>query len=207
MRCEVNTASRARNLRAAAAPKREGEVVKVPLAGVVVSVLVGIASCSDRPSFQGEDAAVERARDGDTVMVEYTGKLADGTVFESNVDGESRGILIGAEEVLPAFERALVGMMPGEVKRIELAPEEAFGPYRSGEGMIHTLPRSSLAHTLDLEVGQQLNAAVFHPDDPEKPVMVPVTVIELTDDTVTVDANHPLAGKSIYFEIKLVEIL
>ena len=73
--------------------------------------------------------------------------------------------------------------------------------------MIHTLPRSSLAHTLDLEVGQQLNAAVFHPDDPETPVMVTVTVIELTDDTVTVDANHPLAGKSIYFEIKLVEIL
>ncbi len=200
-------AGRARGMRAAAGPKREGEPVKAPLAGVVVSLLVGIASCSDGTSSQGEDAGVERARAGDTVMVEYTGKLADGTIFESNVEGEARGILIGAEDVLPAFERALVGMAPGEEKRIELAPEEAFGPYRSGEGMIHTLPRSSLAHTLDLEVGQQLNAAVFHPDDPEKPVMVTVTVIELTDDTVTVDANHPLAGKSIYFEVKLVEIL
>lgn len=173
---------------------------------VLIAVSLGIAGCGDQASTQVGGAAVQGAKSGDTVMVEYTGKLADGTVFESTTDGGARGIIIGEQLVLPAFEKALIGMLPGEQKRIDLTPEQAFGPYRNEEGMMHMLARSSLAHSLDLAVGQQLNAAVFHPDNPQERVMVPVTVIELTDETVTVDANHPLAGKDIYFEIKLVEI-
>ncbi len=181
--------------------------MKVWWIALVVFVSLGMVGCGEPASSQGDAAAVRRAKSGDTVMVEYTGKLADGTVFETTAGGEARGITIGQDQVLPAFEKALIGMAPGDQKRIDLAPDQAFGPYRRAEGMIIELDRASLAHTLDLAVGQRLNAAVFQPNDPEERVMVSVTVIDLTEETVTVDANHPLAGKDIYFEIRLVEIL
>ncbi len=170
--------------------------------GLLLSAIFGAIGCSE----QGLSEAGRTAKPGDTVMVHYTGKLPDGTVVDSTEGQEPLGIVVGQGAVLPVFEQALIGMSPGEVKSMTVAPEEAFGPYHDDASMIVTLDRSTLAHSLDLEVGQRLNAAVFYPDEPEKPVNVPVTVIDVNERTVTVDANHPLAGKELRFEIRLVKI-
>ena len=148
-----------------------------------------------------------KAKTGDTVYVHYTGSLPDGEVFETTSNEEARDIIIGQQDVLPAFENALIGMQIGEKKTFTVPSAEAFGPYRDDPGMTFTMDRNSLAHTIDPVVGMQLNAAVFLPDKPsDQPSMVPVTVTQVTDSTLTVDANHPLAGKDLKFEVEIVNI-
>jgi len=167
-------------------------------------LLLGLVSCSD--SDVDPHAGIA-AKSGDTVFIHYTGKVVDGDVFETTLDGEARGIVIGQHETLPYFEQALIGMKPGESKSITLTPEEGFGPYRDEPGMTHTMERKSLAHTIEPLVGQQLNAAIFLPDQPaDQSQIVPVVITAVTDTTITVDANHPLAGKSLNFEVMLMDI-
>ena len=140
-----------------------------------------------------------QARDNDTVKVHYTGKLEDGTVFDSSVDREPIQFTIGAGQVIAGFEKAVSGMAPGESKTTTLAPEEAYGPRR--EEMVSTVDRSQLPDDIELRQGQQL--AVKQQDGRQ----FTVTVTELTDATVTVDANHALAGKRLTFDLELVEIV
>ena len=98
---------------------------------------------------------------GDTVVIHYAGKTADGDVFEQTEPDRPRGIVIGSEQVMPALEQALVGMQVGESRRIEIDSDEAFGPYRDEPGMKTRLMRAALSHRLDPYVGMRLNAAVF----------------------------------------------
>lgn len=162
------------------------------------------SACTDNQPEQKPPASVAT---GDTVFVHYIGSVIDGGIFESTLDGEPRGIIVGEHAILPAFEDALVGMQAGDSKTFTLAPEQAFGSYRDDPGMTHTLDRSSLAHTINPVVGQQLNAAVFLPDQPsDQSQIVPVVITAVTDQTITVDANHPLAGKSLSFDVTVVEI-
>ena len=130
------------------------------------------------------------------------------TVFEST-DGESpRGIIIGKQEVQPALENALIGMHPGESRSFTVKAEQAFGPYRDELGMKHTVNRSTLTHAITPVVGQQLDAAVFQLGNTVgEHQSVPVTITEVIDTTITVDANHPLAGKDLNFDITLVKII
>lgn len=142
--------------------------------------------------------AVAQAKEGDTVQVHYTGKLRDGTVFDTSQDREPLSFKIGEQRVIPGFEKAVVGMEPGDSKTEELPPDQAYGQHR--EDMVMELEREQLPDNMEPKVGQQLQLRMQNGQE------VPVVITELGDESVTIDANHPLAGKELVFEIELVEI-
>ena len=139
------------------------------------------------------------AKKGDTVKVHYTGRLDDGSVFDSSLDGEPLQFIIGEGHVIQGFEEAVEGMSPGEKKTVRIEFEKAYGPHYD-EGVI-VVERSGLPEDLKPKVGDVLQIPQ-HDGDP-----LIVTVKEITDTTITLDANHPLAGKDLIFEIELMEIL
>jgi peptidylprolyl isomerase/FKBP-type peptidyl-prolyl cis-trans isomerase SlpA len=141
---------------------------------------------------------VAKAKEGDTVQVHYTGKLKDGTVFDTSEEREPLSFTIGEERVIPGFEKAVVGMEPGDTKTEELPPAQAYGEHR--EDMVMELERDQLPDNLEPKVGQQLQLRMQNGQE------VPVVITELGEESVTIDANHPLAGKDLVFEIELVEI-
>ena len=140
-----------------------------------------------------------KAKDGDTAKVHYVGKLEDGSVFDSSKDRDPLEFQVGKGHVIPGFEEAVVGMNPGDTKTTKIPSDKAYGPCR--EEMIQQMDRNKVPPEVQLEVGLQLR--VTGPDG--RPGVV--TVTELTDSTVTLDGNHPLAGKELNFEIELIEIL
>ena len=144
---------------------------------------------------------------GDTVLLHYTGRTDDGEVFERTDPDRPRGIEIGSQQVLPALEKALIGIRAGEVREIRIASTDAFGPYIDEPGMKTRMMRAALSHRLDPYVGMRLNAAVFPDGKSNEPTHVPVTVVEVTNDYLVVDANHPLAGKDLVFEVEAVEVI
>ncbi len=136
---------------------------------------------------------------GDTVKLHYKAKTQDLVIFDSLSQMDPLVFTIGDGQILPAFENALIGMKVGEKKTINLQSEEAFGPYM--EELITTIDKSELPSNLEIEKGQQLQ--IQQPDGQT----ILVKVIDMTDKEVTFDANHPLAGKDIEFDIHLLEIL
>lgn len=140
-----------------------------------------------------------QAKSGDTVKIHYTGKLDDGTVFDSSVNREPLEFTLSSGQVIPGFDNAVLGMSPGESKTEKIPMTEAYGPYR--EEMVVAVNKEQLPADLEPEVGQQLQ--VRQPDGQ----MIPVYVTEVNDSTVTLDANHPLAGYDLTFDIELVEIV
>jgi FKBP-type peptidyl-prolyl cis-trans isomerase 2 len=140
-----------------------------------------------------------QAKLGDTVKVHYTGKLDSDVIFQTSVGHKPLEFTIGDEQIIPAFEQAIVGMNPGESKNTKIPAEEAFGPYR--DELVQTVDRSQFPADLEPEVGQKLNmsneggGAIF------------VTVIDFSESSVTLDANHPLAGEDLTFDIQLVEVV
>ncbi|MDY6918132.1 MAG: peptidylprolyl isomerase [Chloroflexota bacterium] len=139
------------------------------------------------------------AKHGDTVKVHYTGKLADGTVFDTSANEEPLEFTIGQGQVIPGFEEAVVGMDPGQKKITKLPPDRAYGPFR--EDMVLVMDRRQISEQVTPEVGMQLEMR-----DKDGTSFV-VTVKEVTESSVTLDANHPLAGKDLRFDIQLLEIL
>ena len=139
-----------------------------------------------------------QAKQGDTVNVHYTGKLDDGTVFDTSVGGEPLQFTIGGSEVIPAFEQATVGMNPGESKTIRILSSEAYGPHR--EEMMLVADRTKFPADFQPEPGQHLQ---IRRDDG---YMFFVTVVGVSESSVTLDANHPLAGKDLTFEMQLVKV-
>lgn len=140
-----------------------------------------------------------QAKHGDTVKVHYTGKLEDGTVFDTSIDRDPLQFTIGEGQVIPGFEQAVLGMNPGESKTIRIPTDEAYGTRR--EEMVMVVDRNQLPADLNPEVGQQLQRS-----QPDGQTIV-VTVTEVSKSSVTVDANHPLAGKDLTFDIQLVEVV
>lgn len=138
------------------------------------------------------------ARQGDTVRVHYTGKLEDGSVFDSSEQREPLEFTIGEGQIIPGFENAVLGMAAGENKTVLIDCVDAYGP-RFDE-MVQVIGRSEIPADIPLEIGAQLQA--HHPQG--GPIIL--TVTDLTEDEVTLDANHPLAGKDLTFEILLIEI-
>ncbi|SHK68446.1 FKBP-type peptidyl-prolyl cis-trans isomerase [Rhodothermus profundi] len=139
-----------------------------------------------------------QAKAGDHVKVHYTGRLQDGTIFDSSRDREPLEFTLGEGEVIPGFEQAVIGMEPGETKTVTIAAEDAYGPRR--EDLLIEVGRDQVAPDLELAVGQQLQLRL------QDGRVIPVTVAALTDETVTIDANHPLAGEDLTFEIELIAI-
>jgi FKBP-type peptidyl-prolyl cis-trans isomerase 2 len=132
------------------------------------------------------------------VKVEYTGTLEDGSLFDST---EKQGcpleFQIGAQQVIDGFEKAIVAMELNEEKEITLRPEEAYGEYQ--KDMSRDIPRNRLPAE-GLDVGMTLMATL------PQGIQVPVTITAMNKETVTLDMNHPLAGKVLNFKLKLVEI-
>lgn len=142
---------------------------------------------------------MKQVESGDTVRVHYTGKLTDGTVFDSSVNAEPLEFTMGSKQIIPGFEDGVLGMSVGESKTVEIQPEDAYG--HADERLVYNVDRAIIPDDLAIKVGEQLQM-----NPPEGNPMV-VTVTELTDDKVTLDANHPLAGQTLVFDIELMEIV
>jgi FKBP-type peptidyl-prolyl cis-trans isomerase 2 len=136
---------------------------------------------------------------GDTVRVHYTGILADGTVFDTSAGKDPLQFTIGSGTVIPGFDHAIVGMKLGEYKTIEIPVKDAYGPHRYE--LVQEVSRSKVPPGLELKVGKRLSAQM------KDGQIATLAVIALSDSTVTLDANHPLAGKDIIFDIELVEVI
>jgi len=139
-----------------------------------------------------------KAEKGDTVTVNYIGKLADGTLFDSSEGKEPLKFIIGQQEVIAGFDRAVVGMVTGEKKTVTVSPDDGYGPYH--EKLVETVERSLLPDDLELVVGGQLEVTR------EDGHVMHFFINDLSDSTVTLDANHPLAGKELTFEISMLNV-
>jgi peptidylprolyl isomerase len=139
------------------------------------------------------------AKDGDTVRVHYTGTLNDGTVFDSSKSREPLEFTIGQPGIIPGFQEVVSGMEPGETVTETVTSEKAYGPH--SEEMVVEIDRGRLPDHVTPEIGQHLQ--LVQPDGQQ----IVVRVTDLSDETVTLDANHPLAGRDLTFEVDLIEIV
>ena len=135
---------------------------------------------------------------GTRVLVHYTGTLDDGTQFDTSRDREPLEVVLGQEMVIPGFERAIAGMEIGQTVTVTIPEEEAYGPHH--EEMVLRIPKSSFPDEITPEVGVQL--MLHSPDGNE----VPAYIVEVDEEEATLDANHPLAGFALTFEIELVSV-
>ncbi|MBN1218923.1 MAG: peptidylprolyl isomerase [Anaerolineae bacterium] len=140
-----------------------------------------------------------QAKSGDTVKVHYTGKFEDGTEFASSINDDPLQFTIGKGEVIPGLEQAVIGMSPGESKTAEILAEQAYGPYQ--ESKVREINRDQFPPHLNLQVGKVLTTRKA---DGEKVKHIVTTVSETN---VTIDANHPLAGEDLIFDIQLIEVV
>jgi peptidylprolyl isomerase len=140
---------------------------------------------------------MQSAKSGDTVRVHYTGKLDDGSVFDSSEGRDPLEFQLGGGQVIPGFEQALEGMSPGDERSVTIAPDEAYGPRR--DELVLVVPRVELPAEMQPEVGQQLQLS-------QEGQSFIVTVADVNESEVVLDANHPLAGEELTFELQLVDI-
>lgn len=140
-----------------------------------------------------------QASNGDTVKINYTGKLDSGDVFDTSEGRDPLEFTIGQNTIIPALETAVEGMAVGDNATVAIAAADAYGP-RSPEA-IQKVERSAIPEGIELTVGQQLQAS-----DGDGNQML-LTVLELDDASVTLDGNHPLAGENLTFDIELLEIV
>ena len=138
-----------------------------------------------------------QAQAGSQVKVHYTGRLDSGQVFDSSADREPLEFTMGQGQLIPGFESAVTGMQVGDKKTVTIAADEAYGPRQ--DELLFSVERAQLPDHIQPEVGQRLQV------NQEGQTAV-VTVTELTDSTITLDANHPLAGENLTFDLEVVEV-
>lgn len=141
----------------------------------------------------------QSAKQTDTVKVHYTGRLDDGSIFDSSAEREPLQFTIGEGQVIAGFEQAVIGMTPGETKTVTIPADDAYGPYR-GE-MIIPVGKEEFPPHIEPSVGQRLQVMQGNGQT------LIVTVAEVSDNQILLDANHPLAGQDLSFDIRLVEIV
>ena len=139
-----------------------------------------------------------QAKQGDNVKIHYTGKLKDGTVFDSSEGREPLEFTIGSGMVIPGFEEAVVGMNQGETKEVTIPVDKAYGP--RNEELIMEFKRDQFPPHIEPELNQRLQLGAPNGQ------LVVVTVVDISGDTVKLDANPPLAGQDLIFNLELVEI-
>ncbi len=138
------------------------------------------------------------ASSGDTVHVHYTGRLDDGTVFDSSEGRDPLAFTVGSGQVVPGFDEAVAGMQVGDSKTVRIGPGDAYGERR--EDLILDVPTEQLPEGLDPEVGMELG---LRGQDGQT---MPVRVAAIGEQAITLDANHPLAGQALTFDVTLVSI-
>lgn len=136
---------------------------------------------------------------GDTIMLHYTGKYKKGKVFDSTGKGNPIPVEVGAGEIIKGLENAVIGMQPGENKTVVIQPEEGFGNY--DEKRLIEIPKKSFPENISPEKGMELQLVN------KQGQALPVVVTEILDKSIMLDANHPLAGKVLVFDIELVKIV
>ncbi len=142
---------------------------------------------------------MSKVKDGDTVKVHYTGKLTeDGTVFDSSEEREPLEFTLGEGQLIPGFEEAVIGMEVGENTTVDITSEDAYGERR--EDLELEVSKSDLPDNIDPQVGMQLQM-----QQQENGQAIPVQITDVEEEYVKLDANHPLAGKDLTFEIELIE--
>lgn len=140
---------------------------------------------------------MSKVKEGDTVKVHYTGTLKNGEVFDSSKDKEPLEFKLGEGQLIPGFEKAVVGMAVGDSASIDIPSDEAYGEER--EDLIINVPKDQLPDDVTPQVGMQLQV---NQGDGQP---IPVRIKEVGEAELTLDANHPLAGKDLSFEIELVD--
>jgi len=139
-----------------------------------------------------------KVKRGDTVKVHFTGRLENDEVFDTSKDGQPLIFTTGTEQVIPGFEKAVIGMEVGEKKNIRIPPEEAYGP--QNKGLVLVFKKNDFSNKINFSVGEQLKIRLKDRDP------IKVIVADMDDYTVTLDANHPLAGKTLIFDIHVIAI-
>lgn len=142
---------------------------------------------------------MSEAKNGDTVRIHYTGRLTDGTVFDSSQGREPLEFTLGQGQIITGLEKGIVGMTTGDSSTVEVAADDAYGPHDPAQ--VQNVPRDMIPPEVELQPGAQLGART--PQGQE----LSLTVVEVGDEEVKVDANHPLAGKDLVFDIELIEIV
>jgi len=190
---------------------------KKTIAGVIallaIVLVVFVAGCAEQgenttstptvtptvtPTPTATSASTATAKEGDTVKVHYTGTLDDGTVFDSSIGREPLQFTLGEGQMIPGFEQGVLGMKLGESKTFTIPVDQAYGPYH--EELVWEISRDQLQPGMEPELGQRLQASQTNGE----PIFV--TIIEVSETNVTVDANHQLAGEDLTFAIQLIEI-
>ncbi|MBN1564837.1 MAG: peptidylprolyl isomerase [Anaerolineae bacterium] len=136
------------------------------------------------------------AKQNDTVQVHYTGKLDDGTIFDSSRNGDPLQFTLGVGQVIPGFDNAILGMAVGDTKTVHIPVDQAYGEHREDLIMEVTLDQFPAVP----EIGQHFELRT------QSGQAIPTTVAAVTDSTATLDANHPLAGQPLTFDLELVAI-
>lgn len=142
-----------------------------------------------------------QAKQGNTVKVHYTGRFDDGNVFDSSTDREPLQFVIGSGNMIPGFEKAIIGMNTGETKTTKISADDAYGPHH--QDRVFAVDKSAFTPGGDIqpEVGQ------YWQIEKDNGQVMNVVITDISDQKVTLDANHPLAGKDLTFDIELVEVL
>ena len=136
-------------------------------------------------------------RTGDTVRVPYTGRLDDGRVFASSKRHEPLELTVGKGTLIPSVEETLTRMEPGEERTVTIPAERAYGPYEPA--LLLAVDRAEFPEDIEPEVGRELQVQ-------QGDMVIVVRIAEVSDEQVTIDANHPLAGQNLTFDLELVEI-
>ncbi|MAS13667.1 MULTISPECIES: FKBP-type peptidyl-prolyl cis-trans isomerase [unclassified Nitratireductor] len=142
---------------------------------------------------------MSQVKSGDVVRIHYTGKLADGTQFDSSAGREPLEFKVGSGQIISGLDRQIQGMKQGESGTLNIPAAEAYGA--RDENQVQAVPRSALPPELDVKVGSNLQATTQDGNQ------ISLTVVGVGDDEITVDANHPLAGHDLIFDIEVVEIV
>jgi len=140
-----------------------------------------------------------QASQGDTVRVHYKGFVKDGVMFGSSYRQEPVEFIVGHAKIIPGVEKAVVGMKEGDTKTVTISPEDGFGKYK--EERITTVERSQISPDIELKVGKTLILSGYEGRD------VNAVVTDISENEVTLDVNHPLAGKELEIEIELLEVI
>ena len=135
--------------------------------------------------------------EGDQVRVNYIGRFADGSIFDSSEGHDPLEFTVGAGQVIVGFDQAVIGLKPGESRKVVVPPEEGYGEHLPE--MVAEIERHLIPDHDKLALGSMLEVSL------ENGQSLEVQVVELSDDSVVLDGNHPLAGKELHFEIALLE--